>query len=101
MILTLKILELYMKQTSFLPLLLFCSNACQFNCHPEWSGYAIVGTQMVTAAGTPGLYKNQCSCMFLLVFFSLSLSSPSSPATPQIFGFILGIFCRSHATFSL
>ena len=65
-----------MKQTSFFPLL-FSSNPCQFNCHPEWSGYAIVGTQMVTAAGTPGLYKNQCSCMFLLVFFSLPPSSPS------------------------
>jgi len=87
-----------MKQTSSLP---FSSSPSQLNCHPEWSRYAIIGTQMVTAAGTPGLYKNQCSCMFLLFFFSLPPSSPSSPATPQIFGFILGIFCRSHATFSL
>jgi hypothetical protein len=34
---------------------------------------------MVTAAGTPGLYKNQCSCMFLLVFF---LFAPLLPFLP-------------------
>jgi hypothetical protein len=88
-----------MKQTSSLP---FSSSPSQLNCHPEWSRYAIIGTQMVTAAGTPGLYKkiNAVACFFCF-FFSLPPSSPSSPATPQIFGFILGIFCRSHATFSL
>jgi hypothetical protein len=35
---------------------------------------------MVTAAGTPGLYKNQCSCMFLLFFFIFAPLLPFLPS---------------------